>query len=152
MCVPLRVYGADNTHHPPRANARAQPSEVLFIELVRGEGSDSSIQAKRIVRDGAGEPMMPSIDDAELLYGDMDREVANADLQRRLEHYRKVYEPLALDEPTKPNTPMMIRLCSDEMKLTIRGVRSFVAQRIASLLMNIRTRKKKIWFSRHGER
>ena len=46
--------------------------------------------------------------------------------------------------------PMMVRVCSEQRHLTISGVRTYVAQRVASLLMNIRTKKKKIYFSRHG--
>jgi broad specificity phosphatase PhoE len=120
-------------------NGGVTPSEVLFLEITKPPGA----------------PVVPDVRETELDYSAvLAPDEARKDLSRRMSFYAAAYEALPMERAPPLATrerPMMVRVCPEEHLLSMRDVRSYVAQRIVSLLMNVGTRKKKMWFSRHGE-
>jgi broad specificity phosphatase PhoE len=113
------------------------PSEVLFLEIRKSDDTGA-----------------PDVGDADVDYSQLAPNDARSDLDRRLQYYSAAYEPLDLDAAPPAalvERPMLVQLWPEDHRVNVRDVRSHVAQRIVNMLMNVGTRKKRFWFSRHGE-
>lgn len=118
------------------ASGGITPSEVMFLEILK---SDTSA---------------PDVGDADLDYNQLAADDARVDLDRRLKFYSAAYEPLDFDAPPPAavvERPMLVQVWPEDHRINARDVRSHVAQRLVNLLLNVGTRKRKFWFSRHGE-
>ncbi|KAG1076540.1 hypothetical protein G6F42_025463 [Rhizopus arrhizus] len=78
-------------------------------------------------------------------YCNRDSEAATEDFMKRISHYEACYETITEQDLT------YIKLINVGSQYIINMIRGYLESRIVYYLMNLHTRPKRIWFSRHGE-
>jgi len=78
-------------------------------------------------------------------YQDMDFADAKVDYKKRIEHFRRKYEPM--DDPDLS----WIKLVDNAEQLTLNQISGFLPGQIVNFLMNLHTVPRPIYLSRHGQ-
>ncbi|KAI8967957.1 6-phosphofructo-2-kinase-domain-containing protein [Mycotypha africana] len=106
--------------------------QVLFIESI--------CEDERVILSNIKDVKLSSPD-----YRKRDPEVATEDFMQRIRHYEAAYETITEQDLT------YIKLINVGSQFIINMIRGYLESRIVYYLMNLHTRPKRIWFSRHGE-
>lgn len=78
-------------------------------------------------------------------YAGVAPEDALIDFKQRIAHYQRAYEPLADDEGR------FVKLIDEGTKVVVHNVDGAILSRVVYFLMNLRTKRRPIWLTRHGE-
>mmetsp|Transcript_42295 Transcript_42295/g.67728 ORF Transcript_42295/g.67728 Transcript_42295/m.67728 type:complete len:496 (-) Transcript_42295:2268-3755(-) len=81
-------------------------------------------------------------------YADTNQDEAVEDFKKRVEHYRKVYEPLNENDDAKTS---WIRIVDGGRSITMNCISGFLPGKMVQFLMNIHTTLRPIYLSRHGQ-
>ena len=110
-------------------------SRMFFIESIcdTGEVINMNIQSVKI-----------SSPD----YKNLDPEFAMKDFELRIEHYKKAYEPLSLEEDKDLSFVKLINVGS---QIVLNNVKGYLESRMVYFLMNTHILPRAIYFTRHGE-
>ncbi|OBZ87846.1 Fructose-2,6-bisphosphatase [Choanephora cucurbitarum] len=106
--------------------------QVLFIESICDD--------ENVIMSNIKDVKLSSPD-----YCNRDPEEATDDFMQRIRHYEAAYETVTEQELT------YIKLINVGSQYIINMIRGYLESRIVYYLMNLHTRPKRIWFSRHGE-
>jgi len=132
----VALYDATNSTRERRAHVRsacaAAGVEVLQIELTATDPF--------IVEQNIRDAKLDSPD-----YADIPTEVALTDFRRRVEHYRRRYEPVGEDEGP------FIRVVDRGRQVLLNQVDGYLVGRIVFFLANLQITRRPVWLTRHGE-
>lgn len=132
----VAIYDATNSTRERRAwirdSCRAQGVTVVFIETVCDD--------PRVIDRNLRDTKLHSPD-----YVGMAPEEALADFKKRIAHYEKAYATVGDDEG------MSVKLIDEGKKVVVHNIDGAVMSRIVYFLMNLRTKRRPIWLTRHGE-
>ncbi|KAI8974351.1 fructose-2,6-bisphosphatase [Pilobolus umbonatus] len=106
--------------------------QVLFIESICDD--------EHIIRSNIKDVKLSSPD-----YSHFSPEVATTEFLQRIKHYEAAYEPISEQHYS------YIKLINVGSQYIINMIRGYLESRIIYYLMNLHTRPKRIWFTRHGE-
>ncbi len=130
------IYDATNSTRERRAMVRARCEErgidVIFVETV----CDDPTVVDRNVR----ETKLFSPD-----YAGVEPEQAVRDFLQRIAHYERAYETVTDDEGS------YVKLIDEGEKLVAYRIDGAVPARAVFFLMNLQTRTRTVWLTRHGE-
>ncbi len=132
----IAIYDATNStrerRHWIRDTCKTQNVSVVFIETV----CDDPQVIDRNLRD----TKLHSPD-----YAGIAPEEALVDFKQRIAHYEKAYETVADDEG------MCVKLIDEGKKVAVHHIDGAIMSRVVYFLMNLRTKRRPIWLTRHGE-
>ncbi len=141
-CGRVAIFDATNSTADRRRwiDAELQPvlesrRKVMFIESIVNDEQN----------------VMANINDTKLSspdYEGMDAEAAVLDFKKRIGHYKKNYETISEDEA---RFLTFIKLIDNGRQITMNHISGFLPGRIVNFLMNIHTKKRAIYLSRHGQ-
>ncbi|KAG2231406.1 hypothetical protein INT48_003644 [Thamnidium elegans] len=130
------IFDATNSSKKTRAwineTLTARNIQVLFIESVCDDDDVILCNIKDV--------KLSSPD-----YSERDPDEATEDFMKRIKHYEETYETVTEENLT------YIKLVNVGSQYIINMIRGYLESRIVFYLMNLHTRPKRIWFSRHGE-
>ncbi|KAI9276018.1 6-phosphofructo-2-kinase-domain-containing protein [Sporodiniella umbellata] len=130
------IFDATNSTKADRAwiNEELTKSniQVLFIESI--------CDVHNIIMSNIKDVKLSSPD-----YENLDPEVATQDYIDRIDRYEAYYETMTEKELT------YMKLINMGSQYIINTIRGYLESKIVYYLMNLHTRPKRIWFSRHGE-
>mmetsp|Transcript_9627 Transcript_9627/g.16911 ORF Transcript_9627/g.16911 Transcript_9627/m.16911 type:complete len:485 (+) Transcript_9627:257-1711(+) len=81
-------------------------------------------------------------------YKDVDEKDAVDDYRERIKHYRAAYEPL---DATLDMSVSWIKIVDDGQHISMNRIAGFLPGRIVQFLMNMNTKMRPIYLSRHGQ-
>lgn len=132
----VAIYDATNSTRERRAwirdSCKAQGVTVVFIETICDD--------PRVIDRNLRDTKLHSPD-----YVGMAPEDALADFKKRIAHYEKAYATVGDDEG------MSVKLIDEGKKVVVHNIDGAVMSRIVYFLMNLRTKRRPIWLTRHGE-
>eukprot|EP00123_Amoebidium_parasiticum_P007979 comp18496_c0_seq1/m.19871 comp18496_c0_seq1/g.19871 ORF comp18496_c0_seq1/g.19871 comp18496_c0_seq1/m.19871 type:complete len:373 (-) comp18496_c0_seq1:342-1460(-) len=134
------IYDAANITRERRAEVQKRleteaNAQVFFIESVCDDDS--------IIKANIEEVKITSPD-----YKDFNSDEAVADFMKRIEHYKKTYEPMDLE---KDEAVAFLKLIDVGRQLVCNKVQGYMQTGIVYFLMNIHIVPRTIYISRHGE-
>eukprot|EP01138_Halocafeteria_seosinensis_P013068 gb/GECG01013346.1/.p1 GENE.gb/GECG01013346.1/~~gb/GECG01013346.1/.p1 ORF type:complete len:599 (+),score=83.85 gb/GECG01013346.1/:1-1797(+) len=115
------------------ASTKQTPINLIFIE--------SKCDDETIIRANVRETKLKSPD-----YQDIPEDEAVDDFLKRIDHYKKVYEPLDDTERTS-----YVQLHDVGRKVIMNKMNGFLHGRVGYFLMNVNITPRPIWITRHGE-
>lgn len=129
------IYDATNSTRERRQwvyeRCQAEGVQVVFIE---------SLCDANVVEQNVREVKLKSPD-----YVDVDPDKAAADFRARIAHYERSYEPV------EEQSFSYVKLIDVGRQVVVNRIEGYLASKLIFFLMNIHTRRRRIWLTRHGE-
>lgn len=132
----VAIYDATNSTRERRQwirdTCKTQNVSVVFVETICDD--------PRVIDRNLRDTKLHSPD-----YVGVAPEEALGDFKKRIAHYARAYETVGDDEG------MSVKLIDEGKKVQVHQIDGAIMSRIVYFLMNLRTKRRPIWLTRHGE-